>query len=364
MLFDFVSLNTIAVDQTPRSLGSHPSSACRFLKTDQSDSMFGIRKKDKNRSLGYVRGAHHSGSWYEDSSVELNKTLSTYLEQASQKEASNPSSPSSLRGLVAPHAGFSYSGPTAAFAYRALAESLASSDETYRHIIVLHPAHHVYLDGCAVSGATELETPIANLLVDDEIRTELLATNKFSVMEKSTDEQEHSGEMQYPFIAMALKKANKLQSVKVLPIMVGAIDTIREQSFGKLLAPILARPSVVCAVSSDFCHWGTRFRYQPVSSSGKRIFEHIEEMDRAGMKHIEMQDPGAFAYYLKQTSNTICGRHPIAVWLNAVQSNREAERESLDIKFVMYNQSSKVEKKRDSSVSYASAVARITAEDN
>lgn len=76
------------------------------------------------------------------------------------------------------------------------------------------------------------------------------------------------------------------------------------------------------------------------------------------MEHIELQQPGAFATYLKQTSNTICGRHPIGVWLHAVKHNNDTGVEILDIKFVRYAQSSKARSVHDSSVSYASAVAR------
>lgn len=78
------------------------------------------------------------------------------------------------------------------------------------------------------------------------------------------------------------------------------------------------------------------------------------------MDLIELQRPGAFADYLREYANTICGRHPIAVWLNAVVTNSENGKGELDVRFVRYAQSSRVRsgKDNDSSVSYASAVAR------
>ena len=76
------------------------------------------------------------------------------------------------------------------------------------------------------------------------------------------------------------------------------------------------------------------------------------------MSLIEMQRPGAFADYLREYSNTICGRHPIAVWLNTVVTNREEGKERLDVRFAKYAQSGKATSLRDFSVSYASAVAR------
>lgn len=313
-------------------------------------------KPKEHANEGYVRRAHFAGSWYKSTADGLNESLSQFLTDA-DKESSDESG--LVRGLVAPHAGYSYSGATAAFCYRALTQALRAT-QTTTTILVLHPSHYFYLNGCAVSGASVIETPLGNLNVNRELQEEILeSSSKFTCMKQDTDEQEHSGEMQYPYIAKACKDAG-FQDCMILPIMVGSLDTAKEKEYGKLLAPIIGRPNVITVVSSDFCHWGSRFRYQPFVDDEKNIFESIEEMDRTGMKHIEMQEPGAFAAYLKQTSNSICGRHPIGVWLQAVKHNK-AHVESLDINFVRYAQSSQVRHKSDSSVSYASAVARRVA---
>jgi predicted class III extradiol MEMO1 family dioxygenase len=81
------------------------------------------------------------------------------------------------------------------------------------------------------------------------------------------------------------------------------------------------------------------------------------------MDLITLQRPGAFADYLREYSNTICGRHPIAVWLNSVVTNKESCKEILDVRFVKYAQSNKAVSTGDFSVSYASAVARLLSND-
>jgi len=315
-------------------------------------------KPKENTDAGYVRRANFAGSWYKSSANGLNESLSQFLSDAEEDSTQNQDSGGMVRGLVAPHAGYSYSGPTAAYAYRALTQALkAQSSPQNTTVLVLHPSHYFYLNGCAVSGANVIETPLGNLPVNRELQEEILESSSlFTTMKKDTDEKEHSGELQYPYIAKACKDAG-CDNCMVLPIMVGSLDTAKEVSYGKLLAPVIARPNVITVVSSDFCHWGSRFRFQPFLG-GNNIFESIEEMDRTGMNHIELQEPGAFATYLKQTSNTICGRHPIGVWLQAVKHNKDTGVESLDIKFVRYAQSSRVRTTSDSSVSYASAVAR------
>ena len=74
-----------------------------------------------------------------------------------------------------------------------------------------------------------------------------------------------------------------------------------------------------------------------------------------GMDLIELQRPGACADYLRNYSNTICGRHPISVWLHSVQESVLKH----DIRFVKYAQSERAQSIRDHSVSYAGAVSRV-----
>ena len=326
----------------------------------------------------YVRRAHHAGSWYSSNTKQLNTTLGRYLSDAEEDLSKNPPVPGgngTPRGIISPHAGYDYSGPSAAFSYLALKEFLtATASAQDITVVVLHPSHHVYLPGAAVSGATVIQTPLGNLCVDDNLRQALVKTGKFSTMEQHVDEAEHSGEMQYPYIAKVISDVlgggdcSTSFHVKVLPIMIGATSSSQEQKFGRILAPFLAQPHVFTVVSSDFCHWGKRFSYYPHLSTNpddgspfNQIADYIEWLDRKGMTKIEMQNPGAFATYLKEHSNTICGRHPIAVWLESVAANGQSGSERVNVTFVKYDQSSRVSTVDESSVSYAAAVARVIA---
>lgn len=215
-------------------------------------------------------------------------------------------------------------------------------------------------------GASIIETPIGNLSVDTKLRDQLLSSNKFEIMERSVDEEEHSGEMQYPYIAKVIKDLiedngddGQYNNIKILPIMVGSIKTKKEESFGRLLSPYLSDRAIFTVISSDFCHWGKRFSYQLYEKTDviNEIHEYIEFLDKKGMNLIEMQRPGAFADYLREYSNTICGRHPISVWLNSLKES--ASFLTHEVRFVKYDQSEKVKSTRDSSVSYAGAVARV-----
>jgi AmmeMemoRadiSam system protein B len=348
----------------------------------------------------YVRRASHAGSWYSNKEEVLSKQLAGWLKEAatSSSSSSSSSSPSHVRAIIAPHAGYSYSGPTAAYAYMHL------DPKQVRRIFILGPSHHVYLKACAVSGASICATPVGDLEVDNDIRTELLQQypSLFQTMRRNVDEDEHSIEMHLPYVAQVVggqgtEKEKETaeeghKKIKVVPIMVGAIDPEQEAEYGKVFATYLEDPGNFFIISSDFCHWGSRFRYQPFEAGhGETIADYIEWLDHEGMRLIEEGDPKAFTSYLKKYENTICGRHPIAVFMHAAKVYREKhggngggqngggqdgdgdvgkskakggkgkdkgeEEEGFRISFVRYAQSSRCQSKQDSSVSYASAVA-------
>jgi AmmeMemoRadiSam system protein B len=304
-------------------MGSSASSAAESTTKYSRKRNMSTAKEER----GYSRKAKHAGSWYESSPSALNATLSSYLtdaREASDDERGTRPDRDSPRAIISPHAGFSYSGPTAAYAYMALGEALSTS--SIKSIVVLHPSHHVRLNGCAVSGASVIETPLGDLSVACDLREELLNSGHFSVMDQRVDEDEHSGEMQYPYIAKMLSEAAlSIDAVSVLPIMVGGIGVDKEIFFGKVMSSFLARNDIFTIISSDFCHWGKRFGYFPphdkdyksfvqqenCKAETKDISNYIQELDNLGMDHIQMQNPGAFAEYLKMSHNTICGRHPI-----------------------------------------------------
>lgn len=269
------------------------------------------------------------------------------------------------KAIIAPHAGYAYSGPTAAWAYKTI-------DTTrIKRVFILGPSHHVYIDGCALSQCREYETPLGVLPVDTEIVKELGATGTFSYMRLAEDEAEHSIEMHLPYV----RKIFEGLDISIVPILVGSIHHDKEISFGASLAPYLAREDTLFVISSDFCHWGTRFSYtfyypDPQSSTtnirlsrsvppspSHAIYESITKLDHEAMD-ILCQPPCSAAHerfkdYLSRTRNTICGRHPIGVLMGAL-ATLEKER-NVEIKWVRYAQSSECVTVKDSSVSYASA---------
>ena len=136
-----------------------------------------------------------------------------------------------------------------------------------------------------------------------------------------------------------------------------ALTTKRKNKFGKILADYIKEDENLFVISSDFCHWGVNFDYMPHDKKiSKDISEYIKHLDHQGIGHIENQDPDGFVGYLSDTENTIWGRHPITVFLEALKNSGL----STVTKFVKYAQSSKVQHKYDSSVSYAASYTIVT----
>ncbi|XP_052042257.1 protein MEMO1 isoform X2 [Apodemus sylvaticus] len=144
----------------------------------------------------------------------------------------------------------------------------------------------------------------------------------------------------------------------IIPVLVGALSESKEQEFGKLFSKYLADPSNLFVVSSDFCHWGQRFRYSYYDESQGEIYRSIEHLDKMGMSIIEQLDPVSFSNYLKKYHNTICGRHPIGVLLNAITELQKSG-VNMSFSFLNYAQSSQCRSWQDSSVSYAAGALTV-----
>lgn len=305
------------------------------------------------------RLATHAGSWYHSNKARLNSDLEKYLNSV---PPSKPGVYESLpvpgaRFLVGPHAGYAYAGQTLAETYKAFDIS------HIERIFILGPSHHVYFKGAMLTGFHSYETPLGNIPVDTETIDELNQTGFFKTMSKSIDEDEHSFEMHLPLLYKVTQG-----TIPIIPILVGSTTMSIEKELAKILAPYFQDKSNAFVISTDFCHWGSRFDYMSYTDShdankitdlnyGKLgkvpIYKSIEYLDKLGMKVASTGSYHKFNDYMKQTENTICGRKPLAIVLKA---SEDAEI-TTNLKWIGYSQSSKVIDTSDSSVSYASGFA-------
>uniref|UniRef100_H3DGW0 Protein MEMO1 n=1 Tax=Tetraodon nigroviridis TaxID=99883 RepID=H3DGW0_TETNG len=287
----------------------------------------------------------HAGTTQMAIGSQLNAQLEDWLSKA--QSTRRPA-----RAIIAPHAGYSYCGACAAHAYKQVDPTVT------RRVFILGPSHHVHLTCCALSSAEIYRTPLYDMRIDQKVYAELWKTGLFDRMNIKTDEDEHSIEMHLPYTAKAME--SRKDDFSIVPILVGALSENKEHEYGKLLSKYLADPSNLFVVSSDFCHWGNRFHYTYYDESQGEIYRSIEHLDKMlkGMGIIEQLDPPSFSNYIKKYRNTICGRHPIGVLLNAVAELRKSGLE-MNFSFLNYAQSGQCRNWEQSSVSYAAGALYV-----
>ncbi|KAJ6732284.1 hypothetical protein OIU79_003418 [Salix purpurea] len=171
-----------------------------------------------------IRRPSHAGSWYTDNPKKLEEELEGWLSATGLTKSPD------VRGVIAPHAGYSYSGRAAAYAFG-------------------------NIDPTNITRLQFTKLPIGDLPIDLEVIEELKATGKFELMDLQVDEAEHSMEMHLPYLA----KIFEGHPVKVVPILVGSLHANNEAMYGRLLAKYVDDPTNFFSVSSDFCHWGSRY---------------------------------------------------------------------------------------------------------
>ncbi|APA07326.1 hypothetical protein sscle_02g020960 [Sclerotinia sclerotiorum 1980 UF-70] len=329
--------------------------------------------------MGSIREASHAGSWYTSNPSTLSTQLDEWLSQVPSSIDDTKIPIPGARVIIAPHAGYSYSGPAAAWAYKSLDLSSA------KRIFLLGPSHAWYLSECALSKHSTYATPLGDLRIDRATVSELAQTGEFKTMNSDQDETEHSLEMHLPYIykMLSLNFDSPSDFPPLIPILVGNTNASTEKKFGAILAPYLADETSVFIVSSDFCHWGPRFQYTyylPSDSSTDAndtstgyslsrwdksptqppIHESIGKLDKLSMEAISGGKHQEFLNNLEETGNTVCGRHPIGITMAAIEKLKEDKLLQSDkgkFKFVRYERSNEVVKVDDGSVSYASAYA-------
>ena len=326
-----------------------------------------------------VRQATHAGSWYSSDPKTLKAQVQTLIHVA-QKSGSN--GVSGARVLVGPHAGYTYSGERLGEAFNAWDTS------TVKGVFLLGPSHHVYFkDKALLSPFDFYETPLGDIPVDRETINDLLKKRfkkkhgqpVFKLMSEEIDEDEHSFEMHAPFIYHQGRKA-KHGVPKIVPILISGMDSELQTELVDALYPYIQNDENHFIISSDFCHWGSRFGYTKVLTNKNTtlntletdlhslrfssapndtpVFESIEWLDRMALKIASKGSSAEWKESIRISGNTICGQKPIAVILQLLEQYRSNDGQDV-FNWLGYSQSNPAKSSRDSSVSYASGYVKL-----
>ena len=238
-------------------------------------------RQDAGRSaIVIVRKPAVAGSFYPAQPERLRREIVELLADAKTAVAITP------KALIAPHAGYVYSGPTAAAAFA----TLCGTAQTLERIVLIGPAHHVAIRGIALPTVDAFDTPLGRVPVD-RAASHAITDLPFVSLNDTAHAPEHALEVELPFLQIVLP------SFSLLPLVVGDA-TAREVA--QVLARLWYGPETLLVISSDLSHY--------------HAYETARRLDAATAAAIENGD------WTVLGSGQACGYLPIAGLL--IEANR------------------------------------------
>ena len=212
-----------------------------------------------------VRPPAVASLFYPGEAAELKQNLREMLDEASEAEDPNEDLPAGqhLRALIVPHAGYVYSGTTAALAYHLLRKNR----DDFHRILLLGPAHRVWLEGITFPGTDAFETPLGRIpLAKQQIR-ELLRFPEVQLRDDA-HQDEHCLEVQLPFL-------QEIQNeFELIPAVVGEISP---DSLSGLLENLLEDPQNLLLLSTDLSHFHSYSEAQAIDQKTAEAIESFED---------------------------------------------------------------------------------------
>lgn len=261
-----------------------------------------------------------AGTWYPANPRILRADLEGFLHNVPDEKIEGK-----IIGLIAPHAGYVYSGQVAAFAYKII------GGETIDAVILLGPSHRTFFHGVSIYDRGGYETPLGVVPVDASLAKGIMAQSKVISHIPAAHSQEHSLEIQVPFLQVALG------DFRFVPLVMGEQDRQTCETLAESIVRAVGDRRVLIVGSSDLSHFHS---YEKALKLDSVVLKHIEEMDGSGL----LKD-------LENNTCEACGGGPAAVTI-MVSKRLGSDR----AKILKYANSGDVTGDRGSVVGYASAV--------
>lgn len=200
-----------------------------------------------HRMNARVRPPAVAGLFYPDDPIELRELVCGYLAQASRSERDERA-----KAFIVPHAGYIYSGSTAAAAFAIAAER--KSD--IQRIVLIGPSHRVYLQGVALPEADAFATPLGTVEIDTELKA-ILAHHPAVIESDEPHRFEHSLEVQLPFLQAIFDEFT------LLPLVGGVASA---EQVASVLREVWGDSQTLILASSDLSHYHSYTRAQQIDA--------------------------------------------------------------------------------------------------
>ncbi|MEM1535370.1 MAG: AmmeMemoRadiSam system protein B [Candidatus Pacearchaeota archaeon] len=251
--------------------------------------------------------ARYAGSFYPASKEALLKQLSSLMSRKKEKGTEKRTEKETkAKAIIAPHAGYAFSGKAMATAYKSL--------NGFERVIIAGTNHQgIGIKPFIVPKADKIKSPLGIVEIDQAFISELQSKLTDKIEKNDEIAREHSIEVQLPFLQylkMQSKgkgkegKESQEKAVKVVPILV---NTDEREELGYLASKIaeLIKPQDKLIFSSDFTHYGIAYGFVPFEAKKKELKQKIYELDRAAIDAILALDYESFEREALKT--TICG---------------------------------------------------------
>jgi len=240
-----------------------------------------------------IRESVAAGGFYPASTSEIQSMLHSYMSDI----LDGPIVVNKGKGVscgLSPHAGYYYSGRTAAHFYANLAKDMPD------RFIVIGPNHMGLGDPISIMKEGEWRTPMGKLPIDGELASALMESSDLISDDPRAHSREHSIEVQLPFLQYLR------DDVSFVPMCLGLqdLDTVIEVS----QAIKNAVDEDVCVIaSSDLVHFGAAYGYMPFRGSERETIDWIERNDRQILNMVEQKDVDGLYDFIANLNYTMCG---------------------------------------------------------
>lgn len=228
-----------------------------------------------------VREAVWAGQFYDGDAGRLAAQIDRFLRNVPPQ----PGVAGEIKALIVPHAGYVYSGQTAAYAY-----SLVKG-KPYDTVIIIGPSHRFGFKGCSIYPKGGFRTPLGTAAVDEALAAELMKRSGFTFVPEAHAE-EHSVEVQVPFVQTALPGA------KIVPIVMGYPEKRTVKALADALDSACAGKKVLVIASTDMSHFLTKDKANAADAKTIELIKALKADEIEGK--------------MEAGENILCGGSPVA----------------------------------------------------
>jgi AmmeMemoRadiSam system protein B len=268
-----------------------------------------------------VRKPAVAGQFYSRQKETLEREVAVFLENSPQIEIVKR-----IYGLVAPHAGYLYSGGVAARAFRQII------DQEFEVVVVISPSHRIYFEEISVYDGAAYSTPLGEIKVDQDLAQKL--SDSYPGIVRSDlghDVDEHALEVQLPFLQHVLGEFT------LLPVVMGNQDEHNVQLLAQALVDTLRDKSALIIASSDLSHFYS--------------YDRATVLDKVVVEHINQFDADSLASDLNSGACEMCGGGPVMATMKACKMLGATKS-----KVLLYRNSGDVTGDRNQVVGYLAAI--------